>query len=97
MKLPAYKAGHQKGNSNLSWGNISPKPPERAIHPRAQHGVFWQNCIKARAKAFNLGVSIEAVDGQIEHSYLGSKDRFESCFSPILMVEMQMENGMLDT
>jgi len=46
VKLPAYKAGHQKGNSNLSWGNISPKPPERAIHPRAQHGVFWQNCIK---------------------------------------------------
>ncbi len=46
MKLPAYKAGHQKGNSNLSWGNISPKPPERAIHPRAEHGLFWQNCIK---------------------------------------------------
>jgi len=46
VKLPAYKAGHQKGNFNLSWGNISPKPPENAIHPRAQHGVFWQNCIK---------------------------------------------------
>jgi predicted Zn-ribbon and HTH transcriptional regulator len=46
VKLPAYKAGPQKGNSNLSGGNISPKPPERAIHPRAQHGVFWQNCIK---------------------------------------------------
>jgi len=45
VKLPAYKAGHQKGNSNLFWGNTSPKPPGRAIHPRAQHGVFWQHYI----------------------------------------------------
>jgi len=34
---PAHRAGHQHQ-----------VPEEGAIHPRAQHGVFWQNCIKRR-------------------------------------------------
>ncbi len=35
VNYPAHRAGHQHQ-----------VPEEGAIHPRAQHGVFWQNCIK---------------------------------------------------
>ncbi len=39
VNRPAYRAQHQH-------------PEEGAIHPRAQHGVFWRNRIKIRKREF---------------------------------------------
>jgi len=35
MNLPTHKAGHQKGNNDLTLGEQIAQSPLRAIHPRA--------------------------------------------------------------
>jgi len=50
---PAHRAGHQHQD-----------PEEGAIHPRAQHGVFWQNCInitRGSGVGVDDGLTLKAV------------------------------------